>query len=55
MSLDSLCTVKIELLFGSEKNSCESLLCIVQPQKYKQILLLGEFGEGAFSRSAARV
>lgn len=48
----SMSTVKIELLFGSEKKSCESSLCIAQPQKYKQILLLSEFGEEAVSRFA---
>lgn len=35
-----------------KKNSCESSLCIIQPQKYKQILLLGKFGEEAVSRFA---
>lgn len=37
------------------KNSRESSLCIVQPQKYKQILSLCEFGEEAFCNFLLRV
>lgn len=41
-----------KVAFWVWKKSCESSLCIIQPQKYKQILLLGEFGEEAVSRLA---